>query len=288
MDDLDAFFDDVDAVAEKAREEDEEGKKEKTAIEVADESSPPADQLKEEERPAKKQKVETKPATTIVAKKTTVVAVAPSSAAVTSVNDSSNQGGVTMPPQHIDGQHQYQYQQHQHQHHQQHQPYSAPGSSLVPPPPLPPPLPPLPPGPPPPHPYNGMDQQQQTKVHKRTAGSSTWEDPTLAEFPPNDFRLFVGNLPKEIRNEQLAAHFSKYASFAMARICFNKSDGKSRGFGFISVMDPKDCARALREMDQSWLGSRPIKVKRSEWKEREQNVAQKRNKKERKRGQFGL
>jgi len=50
---------------------------------------------------------------------------------------------------------------------------------------------------------------------------------------------------------------------------YNKTDGKSRGYGFVSVLDPKDCARAIREMDQSWLGSRPIKVKLSEWKDRE-------------------
>ena len=49
----------------------------------------------------------------------------------------------------------------------------------------------------------------------------------------------------------------------MARIMYNKSDGKSRGYGFVSLLDPKDCARAIREMDQSWLGSRPIKVKLS-------------------------
>jgi RNA recognition motif-containing protein len=58
----------------------------------------------------------------------------------------------------------------------------------------------------------------------------------------------------------------------MARIIYDKpkvvkpgmnEEGISRGYGFVSVLDPKDCARAIREMDQSWLGSRPIKVKRS-------------------------
>jgi hypothetical protein len=43
-------------------------------------------------------------------------------------------------------------------------------------------------------------------------------------------------------------------------------------------MDPKDCARAIREMDQSWLGSRPIKVKRSEWREREWKEVKKKEK----------
>lgn len=73
----------------------------------------------------------------------------------------------------------------------------------------------------------------------------------------------------------------------MARIIYDKpkvhkqgipEEGISRGYGFVSVMDPKDCARAIREMDQSWLGSRPIKVKRSEWREREWKEVKKKEK----------
>jgi RNA recognition motif-containing protein len=68
-------------------------------------------------------------------------------------------------------------------------------------------------------------------------------------------------------------------------------EGISRGYGFVSVLDPKDCARAIREMDQSWLGSRPIKVKRSEWRDREWKEVKKKDRYE-KRGKgkkgFGL
>ena len=76
----------------------------------------------------------------------------------------------------------------------------------------------------------------------------------------------------------------------MARIMYNKTDGKSRGYGFVSLMDAKDCAKAIREMDQSWLGSRPIKVKLSEWKDREWKEVKKRGKmeKRKKKKQFGF
>ena len=68
----------------------------------------------------------------------------------------------------------------------------------------------------------------------------------------------------------------------MARIMYEKSTGKSRGYGFVSLLDPKDCARAIREKDQSWLGSRPIKVKLSEWKDREWKEVVKKNKNKKK------
>lgn len=65
----------------------------------------------------------------------------------------------------------------------------------------------------------------------------------------------------------------------MARVCYNSSNGTSKEFGFVSLMDAKDCAKAIREMDQSWLGSRPIKVKRSEWKDRNLEVVKRNGRK---------
>mmetsp|Transcript_8109 Transcript_8109/g.11930 ORF Transcript_8109/g.11930 Transcript_8109/m.11930 type:complete len:91 (-) Transcript_8109:176-448(-) len=77
---------------------------------------------------------------------------------------------------------------------------------------------------------------------------------------------------------------TRYPSFVMSRIIYDKSTGVSKGFGFVSVMDPKDCAKAIREMDQSWLGARPIKVKRSDWKERDVKEIRKQGKRGRKKG----
>ncbi|KAL7427807.1 hypothetical protein ACHAXM_001007 [Skeletonema potamos] len=162
---------------------------------------------------------------------------------------------------------------------------------------------PPPPPPPPPPPNNSNNSQYgatnttaadnddttNKKAHIRAAAGQTWSDPTLTHWPENDFRLFVGNLAKDLKDHDLSQHFSKYPSFAMAKIMYNKSDGKSRGYGFVSVLDPKDCARAIREMNQSWLGSRPIQVKRSEWKDREWKEVQKRKRKDgRNKKHFGI
>ena len=143
-------------------------------------------------------------------------------------------------------------------------------------PPPPPPAPPVPPPPPPPpatYQFNGNvnnTSKSSSKPSLRVAAGKNWTDATLSEFPENDYRLFVGNLDKIITEAKLAEAFqSKYPSFAMCRIIYDKISGTSKGFGFVSLMDPKDLARAIREMDQSWLGSRPIKVKRSDWKERD-------------------
>jgi len=127
-----------------------------------------------------------------------------------------------------------------------------------------------------------MDPKMSKKMSQRSSAGQKWEDPSLVQFPPNDFRLFVGNLAKDITDTKLAEAFqSKYASFAMAKVIFGNQDGKSKGYGFVSLMDPKDCAKAIREMDQSWIGSRPIKVTRSDWKERSLSEVMKNKKKKR-------
>ena len=282
-DDLDAFFDDVENAVKEVQEKvkaDNEPPVTTTAVEkdtssssavVKNQTKATDEEIEEEQlkRPVKRAKV-----------------VAASSGAVKNIVAASSVPVVSVLP-----------------------PPTAPSKPVSAPPPPPPP-PPLPPG----NNYgattssttyynNNMTTQQhidnnnnnssnntdKQKTHIRSAAGKTWSDPTLTQWPPNDFRLFVGNLAKDLKESDLSQAFSKYPSFAMARIMYNKTDGKSRGYGFVSVLDPKDCARAIREMNQSWLGSRPIQVKRSEWKDLEWKEVQKKKKRDgRNKKHFGI
>lgn len=304
---LDAFFDDVEAVEEEAVKKQQNAEtfttSDKEAIDSRERRTGGKDEDGDlegkDERPAKKARTVSSSATpavrkVVVASSATVSAPPPadppsekSAAAVitvksTSATRASGSGSTVAPPPPLPP--------------GPPPPLGPGGPTLIgpvgPPRPLPPavpsqpsgvlPLPPLPPPPPPPPPQKAPVQ--------RSAAGKTWVDPTLAQFPPNDHRLFVGNLAKDLRTSHLEEAFSKYPSFAMARVMVNKIDGKSRGYGFVSLMDPKDCARAIREMDQSWLGSRPIRVKRSDWKDRDAGVVRKNERRNRRRGKnkFGF
>ena len=48
----------------------------------------------------------------------------------------------------------------------------------------------------------------------------------------------------------------------------NKASQKSQGYGFVSFKDPWDMTKALRDMPGKYVGNRPIKVRKSSWKER--------------------
>ncbi|KAF9147508.1 RNA-binding protein 42 [Linnemannia schmuckeri] len=102
----------------------------------------------------------------------------------------------------------------------------------------------------------------------RKAAGKTWEDPTLLEFEENDFRLFAGDLGNEVTDEILTKTFSKYPSFLKAKVVRDKRTDKSRGYGFISFAEPDDFARAWKEMNGKYVGNRPIKLRKSQWKDR--------------------
>lgn len=122
---------------------------------------------------------------------------------------------------------------------------------------------------------------KQPKKNLRMGGGEVWEDPTLADWPDNDFRLFCGDLGNEVSDELLAHSFSQYASFQRARVVRDKHTHKSRGYGFVSFGDVFDCAKALREMNGKYIGNRPVKITKSKWQDRNMDVAKKKMKKRR-------
>ncbi|SAL95877.1 hypothetical protein [Absidia glauca] len=112
------------------------------------------------------------------------------------------------------------------------------------------------------------DQHHKKSTVIRHAAGETWEDPSLAEWDPNDFRLFAGDLGNEVTDETLFKAFEKYPGTLKARVVRDKRSGKSRGYGFISFRDANDFVKAWREMNGKYVGNRPIKLRKSTWKDR--------------------
>lgn len=119
-------------------------------------------------------------------------------------------------------------------------------------------------------------------VAVRHAGGQTWRDDSLDLWPENDFRLFCGNLGNEVTDELLAHTFGRYASLARAKVIRNKYTNKSKGYGFLSFMDPFDCAKAMREQNGKYIGNRPCKLTKSTWNERTLKEVRKQQKKDKK------
>ncbi|EUB55796.1 RNA-binding protein 42 [Echinococcus granulosus] len=124
----------------------------------------------------------------------------------------------------------------------------------------------------------------QKKVYKRVAAGMVWEDPTLSDWDPNDFRIFCGDLGNEVSDDTLIRAFSRYPSFRKAKVIVDKRTGKSRGYGFVSFSDPNDFTRAMREMNGKYVGNRPIKLKKSDWRNRQLETYRKKEKEKKRLG----
>jgi len=115
------------------------------------------------------------------------------------------------------------------------------------------------------------------RLYLRRAAGKIWNDTSLAEWPDNDFRIFVGDLGNEVNDNTLAKVFVKYSSFAKAKVIRDKRTQKTKGYGFVSFLDPFDAITALKEMQGCYVGNRPIKLRKSKWSSRTYEPKKKRS-----------
>ncbi|KAJ2376338.1 E3 ubiquitin-protein ligase pub1 [Coemansia sp. RSA 2607] len=80
------------------------------------------------------------------------------------------------------------------------------------------------------------------------------------EDTSNHFPIFVGDLSAEVNDQVLANAFSVYPSMSDARVMWDTTSGKSRGFGFVTFRDRSDAEAAIAQQNGEWLGSRAIRV----------------------------
>lgn len=84
-------------------------------------------------------------------------------------------------------------------------------------------------------------------------------------------RLYVGNLPWSIKDEELKELFGKYTSVTSATVLMDRETGRSRGFGFVEMSDDNEAAQAISEMNDFEVEGRKLVV--NEARPRENNTS---------------
>lgn len=74
-------------------------------------------------------------------------------------------------------------------------------------------------------------------------------------------RLFIGGLSWGTTEAELREAFEKIGEVTDAAVVMDRDTGKSKGFGFVTMADHRDGARAIDELDGSVLDGRDIVVK---------------------------
>ena len=82
-------------------------------------------------------------------------------------------------------------------------------------------------------------------------------------------KLYVGNLAYSVSNDDLHELFSQIGQVQSATVITDKFSGQSKGFGFVEMTTAEEVANAIRQLNDSELKGRNIKV--NEAKPRESN-----------------
>ena len=73
-------------------------------------------------------------------------------------------------------------------------------------------------------------------------------------------KLYVGNLPYTVRDEDLQQSFGEFGSITSAKVMMERDTGRSKGFGFVEMGSDAEAQAAIAGMNGQSLGGRSITV----------------------------
>ncbi len=76
----------------------------------------------------------------------------------------------------------------------------------------------------------------------------------------NPRKLFVGNLPYTVTEDQLTQMFAEYGEIVEAKLVINKFDGRSRGIGFVEFATEEEAQKAIEATNGFEIDGRALVV----------------------------
>ena len=73
-------------------------------------------------------------------------------------------------------------------------------------------------------------------------------------------KLYVGNLPYTVRDEDLQQSFGQFGAVTSAKVMMERDTGRSKGFGFVEMANDAQAQAAINGMNGQPLGGRSITV----------------------------
>jgi RNA recognition motif-containing protein len=73
-------------------------------------------------------------------------------------------------------------------------------------------------------------------------------------------KLYVGNLPYSMRDDDLQQAFSQYGTVNSAKVMMERDTGRSKGFGFVEMGSAAEAQAAIQGMNGQQNGGRALVV----------------------------
>ncbi|KAI3748105.1 hypothetical protein L6452_10980 [Arctium lappa] len=81
--------------------------------------------------------------------------------------------------------------------------------------------------------------------------------------PPEDAKIFVGNLPYDYDSDKLANLFSSAGVVEIAEVIYNRDTEQSRGFGFVTMSTVEEAEKAVDKFNGHDLSGRLLTVNKA-------------------------
>lgn len=76
-------------------------------------------------------------------------------------------------------------------------------------------------------------------------------------------RLYVGNLPKEVERQELAAVFADAGDSVSTKVITDRKTGKCRGFGFVTVKNDEQADEIIEKYNGYMFKDTPLKIEKA-------------------------
>ncbi len=73
-------------------------------------------------------------------------------------------------------------------------------------------------------------------------------------------KLYVGNLPYSVRDNDLEQAFGQFGAVTSAKVMMERDTGRSKGFGFVEMASDAEAQAAIEGMNGQSLGGRSVVV----------------------------
>jgi RNA recognition motif-containing protein len=85
-----------------------------------------------------------------------------------------------------------------------------------------------------------------------------------AQLTPKDLsmttRIYVGNLPYSVTDDDLRHNFSEYGSVSSVKVMTDRESGRSKGFGFVEMSSTTEGAAAIKGLNGQSVDGRALVV----------------------------
>lgn len=73
-------------------------------------------------------------------------------------------------------------------------------------------------------------------------------------------KLYVGNLPYSVNDEELGKVFSVAGKVVSAKVISDYASSKSKGFGFVEMSTEEEASLAITMLNEKEVGGRALRV----------------------------